>query len=179
MASLVAKSYAQALYEIANEEQKLDEYRQSMNDIQSLFDENTQLMDIIKHPQINKQEKKQLIVDLFGNECDQMMLNFMCLLIDRGRFHLLDEMKEAYDVFYREAKNIKKAMVTSAYPLSEQQREDLINLLQQRTASTIELVEEVDASLIAGMKVQIEDTILDHSAKNALATMKQKMKFVR
>ena len=179
MASLVAKSYAQALFEIAQEEQKLDEYRQSMQDIQALLAENGQLMDVMKHPQISKQEKKQLIIDLFEKECDQMMVNFMCLLIDRRRFHLFDEMKEAYDVFYRQAKNMKKAIVTSAYPLSDVQRQDLINLLQEKTASTIELVEEVDATLMAGMKVQIEDTILDHSAKNALATMKQKMKFVR
>lgn len=179
MASLVAKNYAQALFEIAQDEQRLDEYRQSLADIQYLLAENKQLMDIIKHPQISKQEKKTLINDLFSSECDQMILNFMCLLIDRGRFHLFEEMKAAYDSFYRKAKNIQKAMVTSAFPLTTQQRDDLIQLLQQKTGCQIELSEQVDSSLMAGMKVQIEDTILDHSAKMALSTMKQKMKFVR
>ena len=61
MASLVAKNYAQALFEIAQDEQRLDEYRQSLGDIQYLLAENKQLMDIIKHPQINKHIKFKII----------------------------------------------------------------------------------------------------------------------
>ena len=62
MASLVAKNYAQALFEIAQDEQRLDEYRQSLADIQYLLTENKALMDIIKHPQISKHEKKTLMI---------------------------------------------------------------------------------------------------------------------
>lgn len=179
MASLVAKSYAQALFEIAQEEQRLDEYRNTLHEIKILFEENTSLMDVLKHPQIHKQEKKDLIMDLFKTECDQMILNFMCLLIDRNRIHLLFDMVKGYDGFYRQAKGIKKAIVSSAYPLTNNQREQLLAMLMKKTGCQIELEEVVDASLIAGMKVQVEDTILDHSAKMALATMKQKMKHVR
>ena len=61
MASLVAKNYAQALFEIAQDEQRLDEYRQSLADIQYLLTENKQLMDIIKH-NINLTLNQELVL---------------------------------------------------------------------------------------------------------------------
>lgn len=179
MASLVAKNYAEALFEIAQEEQQLDQYRQGIFAISEIFKQNESLMDIMKHPQITKKEKHDVIDQIFSSEYNQMIMNFLHLLVDRSRFSILHEIKVYYDQYYREAKGIKQAIVTSAYPLTKQQRDNLIQLLQSKTNCTIELEEHVDTSLMAGMKVQIEDTILDHSAQMVLSKMKHNMKYVR
>lgn len=179
MAGIIAESYAQALFEIALEEHQLDAYRRILDDITALFETETQLQELFAHPRISRSEKKALIDQLFAQDCDQLFVNFLHILCDRSRIRKLAEIKEAYDQLYRQEKGIQKVIVTSAYALKEHERIQLKETLQSQLNRQIELQEQIDPALLAGMKVQINDTIIDNSARMRLENMKKELKQVR
>ena len=86
MAGIAAKSYSDALFALAQEEQKLDTFKADVCMMDEQLKAYPDFMRVLTHPKIHKEEKKQTLASVFGSEVDHMVLNFAKLLIDKKPF---------------------------------------------------------------------------------------------
>lgn len=174
MAGLVARSYAQALFDLAQEEKILDLVKANFEEMMRVFSENQELKNILKHPKVSKTDKKELLDKIFG-DVNTYVKNFTKLLIDKSRFMHFDDIYKSYVGMYNNFNNIEVAYVQSATKLSEEQKASIKAMLEAKLHKDIELKTKINEDLLAGVRIKIKDEILDNSAATRLERMKEQV----
>jgi len=172
MAGIVALSYSDALYALAEEADKTVLFKEQLCFVREQCRNNDDFFRLMTHPKIHKKEKKQVIADVFESVVDHTVLNFMKLLIDKGRFRDLPDIAKEFEKRYRRENNIVVAYVKSARELSKEETKRLCAMLEKKLAKHVELRLSLDRDLLAGIRVKVNDVVLDYTAWNRLENLK-------
>ena len=154
----LARKYARAIFELACEENALSAYGNDLAKVQQTYVDCPELKAYLCNPNIQPEDKKSLLKEVFGDEVREMVLNFLLLLIDKRRMMVFEAI-------------IAVADVTTVEPLSETQKAELMEKLGRVTGKEVSLREHRDPSLIGGVVVRIGDRRIDGSIKGRLAAM--------
>lgn len=165
--------YARALFDLAAEEKQVDRFGQELQEIQTVFASYPDLERLLYHPQIQDSDKKDMIQQIFDGQVSPLILNFMLLLVDKGRIDLFKGMVEYYQRLEREARGILEVRVETAFELTSDDRVKLAAKLKQMTGKEVEMKEIVNRELIGGMRVRIGDQVIDGSVQRHLERMKE------
>lgn len=169
------KRYALALYEIAEKNNKVDEYIQDLKEICDLVESNNDFHQIIKHPQISTDKKKQLFTDLFKGKVDEELLSFLIILIEKNRIvHLKEKLDQMINIDL-ERKNTIRGLVKTAVPLLEEELEKLKNIFEKKYDKTILFKTEIDKSILGGVYVKVGNDIIDGTVVSKIYEMKELM----
>lgn len=169
MAKLVAKTYGDALFELAVEEGKVDSLVEEAAGVLQILEENTDLQKLMNHPKISKDEKISVMENIFKDRVSDSLTGFLKIVVSKDRYSDIREIFEYFIETVKEYKNIGTAYVTTAVELKESQKKDLVNKLLSTTKyEKLEIIYTVDSSIIGGMVVRIKDRVVDSSIKNKL-----------
>lgn len=173
--SRVASHYAQALFELAEKEGKIDRVLGDLSTVNMTLNSDPEFEKLMKHPGIPSVEKKQLVVNLFKDKCDDLTLRLVEMLCDRRRLEVLPEVEVSYKQLLREKKGIVVGTLVSAEPLDEGQRAHLESQLRQKLGKQLELNVEVDKSLLGGFVLKLSDQVIDGSLKGRLQAIERSL----
>ena len=169
MAKLISKTYGEALFELALEEQKQDELFDEAKAVREILKEHADFEKLMTHPRISKEEKAQVAEAVFKGRVSREMVGFLMLIIEKGRFAELDETLTYFIDRVKEEKHIGVAFVTTAIDLDEATRTKIEKRLLDTTKyETMEMHYSVDASLIGGMVIRVNDRVVDSSIRTKL-----------
>ena len=144
--------------------------KEVMDAADKLLNDSSALIEVLENPVIKRKEKYAVINDIFEPE----IVNFMKLLCDHNMIGAFGEIKEAYDAFLFEQRDIIKAKLRYATRPQDVQLEQIKSMLCQKYNKKevfLELVE--DASLIGGFVLYAEGTEFDKSIKGALSELQK------
>ena len=176
MAKLVSKVYGDALFSLATTENKVDELLPEVREIVALLEENGDLIRLLNHPKIVKEEKVKVIEDTFRGRVSDEVTGLLRLLVEKGHSEEIPAVLHYFIDQVKEYKNIGTAYVTSAVTLSDGQKEAVQKrLLETTDYVTFEMNYDVDPSLIGGMKIRIKDRVVDSSIKNKIYELKKEL----
>ena len=167
----LGRKYAKAIFELACEDDKLKEYGADLAKVQQLYTQCPELKAYLCNPNIQPEEKKSLLREVFEGGVQEMVLNFLLLLIDKRRIQIFDAIAHIFTELSNEARGIVVADVTTAQPLAEAQEKALAEKLERVTGKKIALRRHSDPSLIGGVVVRIGDRRIDGSVKGRLTAM--------
>jgi F-type H+-transporting ATPase subunit delta len=168
----VASRYAKSLLKIAIEENSLEDLYNDMELVKEVCNNNKDLTLLLKSPIIKSDKKTLILNEIFGEKVTQMTSKFMAIITSKKREDILGDIASSFIDIYKSHKNIKTAQVTSAIPLSKEQREKVIALLKEKNNSeTIDLAEVVDPTIIGGMILKVGDKQIDESIKRKLINL--------
>lgn len=174
MAKLVSKVYGDALFEAAQDMNGMDTAYEEAVEIQTIFKEHSDLMQLLTHPQIVKEEKLQVMKDIFSGKVSDVMMGFLATVVDKGRQHDIPAILTYFIDRVKEYKNIGTAQVTSAVELNETQKVQVTERLLATTRYVeFEMNYAVDPSLIGGMVIRIGDRVVDSSIKTQLYELRK------
>jgi len=132
---------------------------------------NEQMRFVLSDPRVSAAQKKELFADVTGGKLDEVTQNLLGLLVDNHRELLLGEIDEQFEALKRDHERVVKARITSAQPLSDQQRADIVGALEKRYGKKVEAEVDVDPQLLGGARVQVGDQVIHASVRDALAQM--------
>ncbi len=167
----IAKSYGGAVFELCVEEncEKLGLEHFCM--IETILNQNTDYICLLKDPTIKKEERVSLLDQAFVG-INIHILNFMKILIENEYFaeifNCINEFKTRYNKHF----NIVNAVVYTAISLTQEQNDRLTKKLEQITGKNIMLVNHIDPLVIGGIKLKLDDKMLDNSIQNKLKTLR-------
>ncbi|MCS6781564.1 MAG: ATP synthase F1 subunit delta [Gloeomargarita sp. SKYBB_i_bin120] len=165
----LTEPYAEALLALAQAHNQLDAMEQELTAIQQLVRQTPELASVLQRPTIRPEQKKALLRRIFGTQVQPLVLNFLLLLVDRGRIALLERIISAFQERARQARGTQLARVRAAVPLTAEQAERLSQRLAQLSgARRVELDVQVDPSLLGGFTVQMGSQFLDTSLRSQL-----------
>lgn len=172
MAKLVSKTYGDALFELAVEENRTDSLMEEILMLQTVLKENKDFEKILDHPEISKQNKLQVIEDVFKGRISDALTGFLRIVVTKGRYKDLPDIFAYFIARVKEYRKIGVAQVTSAISLSEEQKKKIEKkLLDSTQYETMEIEYKVDKSLIGGLLIRIGDRVVDSTIKHRLNSL--------
>ena len=180
MAKLVSKTYGDALFAVALEESRMDEFFEAAKAVADILRTNEDFGKLMNHPKIIKEEKVKIVEEAFGNNVPKEIVGIMALMITKGR---AEEMLSVFDYFIdlvKEEKKIGKADVTTAVELTKVQKENVEKkLLETTNYESFEMNYAVDESLIGGMIIRIGDRVVDSSIKTKIYNLSRELRNIQ
>ena len=179
MAKIISKAYGEALFELAVEKNELDSIAEQVNLLANAFAENPELIKLLSHPKISKEEKVNVIESIFKGRMSDDIVGFLVIIVEKDRGSEIADILNLFQAKVREYKKIGVALVTSAIELSTEQKQKVEQkLLQQTDYESFEVEYKVDASLIGGMIIRIGDRVVDSSIRSKLDNLTKELRKV-
>lgn len=169
------KRYAIALYTVAEEKGKVDEYLNDLREIVALMKHDLEFLKIIKHPLISTSAKKKMFIKIFKGKIDEDLLSFLLILIEKDRILFTEQKLNEMEKIHLERNNKLLVTVKTVIPLQETQRDNLRTKLQKMYDKKIIFDEKLDKNIIGGVYIRVGDDVIDGTIKNKLDEMKKLM----
>lgn len=171
-----AGRYASALLKTALEKDILDTVYGDMLLLQETIDNSRDLQFFLKSPLIKKAVKISAMDEIFGDKISDLTKNLLHLLSEKSREKLLHDITRAFVALHKAHHGIIDIDVESAFELNEDQVDELKSKLEKSTGKTVDLHVSVNEELMGGLKVRIDDTVIDGSVKHKLSQLKEEFK---
>ena len=162
------KTYGDALYDLAAEEAICDELLEQVKLLARLFRENPQYPALLTSPDIPREERLHLIGEALTGQVHPYLVNFLCLLCERGRLPAFAGCAARYEQRWLEDHNTVRGRVSSAVPLTETQLTVLAARMGETLGKHVLLEGTVSPSLIGGIRVEIDGRVWDGSLRGRL-----------
>jgi ATP synthase, F1 delta subunit len=163
----VSIKYAEALFDIAVEEDRIDVWQNQIRDVSDCFKEYPELKRVFSHVKIEEEEKRQLARDLFSH-VDRIIMNFIQLLVDKNKLSNIVEITTEFNHLCNLHNNIEEGIVYSAYPLQETEIQEITQAVTKKMGKQVQLKVKIDSSLVLGIKVVVNDKVIDGSLRNRI-----------
>lgn len=167
--SNIAKRYARAFFEIAEEEKQFEKYYHELQSFSGVVDGNENLKDFLANPIFDQHDKRDVVdVILQKIGLTGITASFLRLLADKRRIGILADIVACYREMMDAVLKKQRVQVRTAFPLSTELLEHLKKGLEELTGKQVDLTVDHDASLLAGIVVRVGDTLYDGSIKTQL-----------
>ena len=169
MAKLVSKTYGEALFELAVEENQVDVFMEEITQLQDILEKNKDFGKLMNHPKILKEEKIQVLQNVLKGRISDELTGFLTLIVTKDRYGEIDGILDYFLSEVKKYKGIGIAYVTTAAALRDGQKAEVEQkLLKTPSFKKMEMNYAVDESLIGGMVIRIGDRVVDSSIKTRL-----------
>ncbi len=166
----VARPYAQAAFDEARELGDLKGWSDILQSVaQAVI--NPEIRAIITSPRAVKSQLADLMLALCDDKVSETQRNFIKLLIESQRLSLLPEIVMLFEIMRAEAEKNVDVVVTSAFDLSEAQKQKITAALKKRMGREIKLSCETDRKLLGGIIIRAGDKVIDGSARTHLSEL--------
>ena len=125
MAKLVSKTYGEALFELAVEEGKEDEFLAEVVALKEILDENPDFNKLMNHPKILKDEKLAVLNEVFSGRISEELKGFLHLVVSKDRYSEIDAILTYFVDEVKRLKGIGVAYVSTAITLNEAKKEEI------------------------------------------------------
>lgn len=173
----VAGRWAGALFDLASEKGALDEVER---DIQLLETELSvaEVAEFLFDARVPQAEKRQALEKL-GGRLNALTFNFLRLLLDRRRMEVLRELPAAFRDRLLRSRGVVEGVVESARPLGEAELKSLAEAVGARIGKQVLLETRLEPDLMAGVRVFVDNKLVDSSAAGRLEALRSKLLAVR
>ncbi|MCR4707035.1 MAG: ATP synthase F1 subunit delta [Clostridiales bacterium] len=165
--------YAKALYELAEEasieEKVLDELTEVVRILKSEPDY-IRLADAYTLP---AKQRAALLGEAFGGQIEEILLNTMKLLAEKNALSVLPECEKAYRSLYYDRHRITTAAITSAVPLSEDQKARLLAALEKKSGKRVLASYTTDGSVRGGIRIEMDGASYDNTVSTKLMRLER------
>lgn len=171
MSAMIAKRYAKALFNFADEKENKGVY----TDLCSLLElcrESAEFRRFIGDPILSAAKKEETLKELFQGKVKPQTLRFLLFLSRKNRLKLLQPICAAFEELYLSSNNIFPAMIRSKIPLTQTQIDQISKKFKQSEDKDIEPHQVVDERMLGGFTIQVKDMVYDHSIESKLNKFK-------
>jgi F-type H+-transporting ATPase subunit delta len=163
-----ARRYAEALLALAPDQRTVVELRTSLDKLAPVFDRVT--IASLRDPSVPMKQRVEALSSALRGEPDTVR-SLMVLLLESDRIALVPQIGLAFGDLVDRREGIAKARITTAVPLEETERRELVRRLEQTSGTKLRATFAVDPTLIGGAKVQIGDHLIDASVHAKLTAL--------
>lgn len=174
MQSRAAIRYAKAIYDVANEENSVNEVYKDMSLIKELYGSSIDFKNLLSNSQINYQDKKRAVLSLTEKD-NALTEKLIELLIHNKRITIIGDIAISFIQLYNEHNNIKEATVITASPINKELESDILSKINISDAKSINLKNVVDPSIIGGFIIRFDGKEYNASVKQNLNNLKKEL----
>ena len=172
----VDNTYGKALFDAASERGKIDEIGDEYKAVSEILKDNPLLRKLFLTPTVSATAKKEVARKIFSGRITDELVNFICVLIDKRRIGAWDGIGKQYEKFVWERDGLTKGIIYSVVPLDAKQMKSFQDKAGETLGKNVRLENRIDESLIGGVKIYVDNKLIDASVKSRLDVMKQRIR---
>jgi F-type H+-transporting ATPase subunit delta len=170
----LARVYAEALFDAARQQGKLDLIREQLGTLVEAIERSRELTLFFFSPLFSTREKKEGLERMLSG-ADGNFVNFLKVLIDNHRMPVIFRIRRQYEELWREENKLLPVEITSAVELDEEVAQEIRQRVEQQTGRRVELTRRVDEGILGGLVVRVSNMILDASIRNQLERLRRQV----
>ena len=172
----IARPYAQAVFEVAQDNNALTELSESFDAAKALLGDE-QVVSFLGRPSLNDAQRLEFLQGLFAKAVGAGSVfaggsdhgtNFFRLLLENRRVAVLPEIADQFEALKAKIENMVGVTVTSASPVSDEQIDTISKALRERLGRDVSIETEIDENLIGGAVITAGDVVIDGSLRARL-----------
>ena len=163
------------MFELAQEQNKLDLMEEQLGYVAFVMDEQPELSSFLENPTVTEDAKIKLIGKIFESSLDKVALHFIYVMIKRGRDRYIKQTIAAFIKKSREARGILEATVTVAEPITADIEASVQAKLREVTGNDVILSVRQDPSIMGGIVIQVGDKRIDGSVARRLEELEKSL----
>lgn len=167
----VSSRYGLALYSLALEEKKVEALQKEVKEISSIFEKNTDFIMILGSSFLSLKERQEILEKTLVN-VDERIISLIEVVMENNRTSVLMDIFDSFNSYCNEYLGVSEGKIISAFKLEQTVIKQIEEKISKIEKQKVELKNEIDPSLIGGVKVVIHDHIYDGSIKHQIETMK-------
>ena len=157
------------MFELALEKDRLDVFMEETAAVKDAFASNGELMTLLTHPKIVKEEKISVLESVFKGRVSDELTGLLCMLLDKGHAKEIPSVMDYFIGRGKEYRHIGRAIVTSAMALDDAHKKMIEKkLLDTTDYVSFEIDYRVDPDLIGGIVIRIGDKVVDGSIRTRI-----------
>ena len=163
----LARPYARAAFEHARAAGDLAAWQAALSELAAITAE-PKVAAAMRDPNQTAAQRAATLSGLAGDAVPPAVANLLAIMADNGRLSLLPEVAMLFDQLKQAVESTVAVHVTSAYPLSDAETQQLADTMQEKLARSITLTSETDPSLLGGALIRADDLVIDGSVRGRL-----------
>jgi len=163
----LARPYARAAFEHARAAGDLAAWQTALSELAAITAE-PKVAAAMRDPNQTAAQRAATLSGLAGDSLPSAVANLLAIMADNGRLSLLPEVAMLFDQLKQAVESTVAVHVTSAYPLSDAETQQLADTMQEKLARSITLTSETDPSLLGGALIRADDLVIDGSVRGRL-----------
>ena len=170
----IATVYARSLFEVAQEQNKLDPIRDQLGEFADALNDTRELQVFFFSPYFSTAEKVDGL-DRTVSDADPVVVNFLKLLIENHRMPVIFRVRREFDQLWQEENKLLPVQVTSAVELDPATVSQIGDRIAEQTGRKVDLSATVDPDVLGGLVVRVGNSILDASIRNRLEQLRKQV----
>ncbi len=170
----IAEVYARALFEVAQDRDKLDEVHEQLGEFADAIGENRDMARFFFSPYFSTQEKKEGLEKTVQG-ADEVVMNFLEALLERSRMPVIFRIRDRFDQMWEEENKLLPVEVTSAIELDKKTVNQIGKSIGEQVDRKIELSSKVDPEILGGVVLRVGNFILDASIRHRLEQLRKQV----
>jgi F-type H+-transporting ATPase subunit delta len=170
----IAAVYARSLFEVAQEQSKLDSIRDQLGEFADALNDTRELQVFFFSPYFSTAEKVDGL-DRTVSDADPVVVNFLKLLIENHRMPVIFRVRREFDQLWQEENKLLPVQVTSAVELDPGTVSQIGDRIAEQTGRKVDLSAIVDPDVLGGLVVRVGNSILDASIRNRLEQLRKQV----
>jgi len=170
----IADVYARSLFEVAKEQDILDDLHDQLGEFADALDESRELQVFFFSPYFSSEEKKDAISKIVDG-ADDHFVRFLELLAERHRMPVLFRIRREFDALWADENRLLPVTIRSAVELDRNTVKKIQKEIEDQTGRRTELTTEVDPDVIGGLAVQVGNSIMDGTVRARLERLRRQV----
>jgi F-type H+-transporting ATPase subunit delta len=171
----LSERYAKALFNLGAKENKLQEWLESLLNLNDFINQNSKLYDYFTSPILSSEKQEATFINLFKPYLSPEPFNFILVLLRKRRFKELNEIMRLFKKMVFEKLGLLQGLITTPFPLNANEKESLVNEWSKILNKKIVLDEAIDPTLIGGGVLSFENKRIDFSLKGKLQKLQNNL----
>jgi len=167
--STIARPYAKAVFELARDTGKFEAWSGRL-EFWSALVAHPDMASRLEAPGLTHQDQASML-EKVDDQMDDESKSFIRLLAENNRLASMGDIHSIFETLRAEEEGEIDATVTTAFALSDAQRENIIAALGKRLNRKVRLVETIDETVLGGAIIRAGDLVIDGTLQGRINNM--------
>ncbi len=168
-------NYANALFSLSKDENKVETYLVETKEVEEIFSKNPEFLEYFSSYKVSHEEIYKILDKAFGKLESPSLLPFMKLLVSKHLISSIHQIFREYRTLANEYLGIKEGLLYSTTPLNAEEIGKVEESLETKLNSKVHLINKIDKKLIGGIKIVLDGKIYDGSIQNKVDALRHKL----
>jgi F-type H+-transporting ATPase subunit delta len=164
----VGQTYAQAVFELAEQSQLIDVLKNDFGILANLIAQSKELEALMNSPSFHEENKKRLIAEVFSGKLNELTINLLMVVIEHNRARFLLQIIARYNELWEARNGLHRVKVMVSKAMDNAEIEKLTGNIAVAISGRVKLEVVVNPSIIGGIIIRHGDKVIDNSIRNRL-----------
>ena len=170
----IARPYAQAVFELAQESKGTSEWSASLELLNSIVSD-AQMRLLMNNPNVSHQQLQDLVIEIGGEGFFKEAKNFIKVLVNASRLEYAPQIAQLFEAMRADVEGIVDVRANAAYEMDEAQLDSIAKAISARLGKKVKITTTIDESLIGGAVIRAGDSVIDASIRGRLSELSNQL----